>query len=304
MIALAEGTDLGGSLRVPAAFCGVVGLRPSVGYVPTHPSNYAWDTLQVTGGMGRTAEDVALMLEAMAGATSSAPINQPLSGIRLVEAARRAAEEGLTRLAYCTDIAAIGVDAGVERVCREAALDLDRDGVVVEEVELDLSFARDAFLALRGHWMVAHHHHLLDRLDQLGANLAGNIRAGLEQPTQALGAAERARSRLWERLGEFFQGYDALLTPCVAVSPFPVEQNYPETIDGREMANYIDWIAPTYILSLSGLPAASVPAGLDGHGLPVGLQILGRSFSEADVLGLAMRVEALRPIGLPDLSRL
>ncbi len=304
MIALAEGTDLGGSLRVPAAFCGVVGLRPSVGYVPTHPSSYAWDTLQVTGGMGRTAEDVALLLEVMAGASSSVPINQPLSGLGLVEVARRAAEEGPRRLAYSADIATIGVDADVEHVCREAALSLEGDGVTVEETELDLSFARDAFLALRGHWMVSHHHHLLDRLDELGENLAGNIRAGLGQSAEVLGAAERARSRLWERLEELFRSYDALLTPCVAVSPFPVEQNYPETIGGRAMASYIDWIAPTYILSLSGLPAASVPAGLDGKGLPVGLQILGRPFSEGDVIGLAMRVEALRSIGLPDLTRL
>lgn len=304
MVALAEGTDLGGSLRVPASFCGVVGLRPSIGYVPTHPTRFSWDTLQVTGGMGRTAEDVALLHEAMAGASALVPVNQPLSGLGLVEAARRAAENGLTRIAYCADIAAMGVDAGVERVCREAALELDGDGVTVEEIELDLSFAREAFLVLRGYWMVAHHGHLLDRLDDLGENLAGNIRAGLAQSAEALGAAEHARSELWVRLRELFRRYDALLTPCVAVSPFPVEQNYPVAIGGRTMASYVDWIAPTYILSLSGLPAGSVPAGVDDRGMPVGLQILGQPFSEGDVLGLAMRVEELRPIGLPDLSRL
>jgi len=304
MVALAEGTDLGGSLRVPAAFCGVVGLRPSIGFVPTYPSHYLWDTLQVTGGMARTAEDVALMMEGVGGPSPHTPINQPGSAAGLVDAvSRMAAGPAALRLAYCPDIAAIGVDERVEGTCRAAAFDLSDEGVSVEEVELDLSFAREAFLTLRGYWMVAHHHALLDRLDLLGENLAGNIRAGLEGSPERLGAAERARSRLWERMGEFFEQFDALLTPCVAVPPFPVEENYPSSIGGREMTSYIDWIAPTFLLSLSGLPAVSVPAGLDPDGLPVGLQIVARPFGEAAVLGLAARVQARRPIGLPELPK-
>ena len=313
MIALAEGTDLGGSLRVPAAFCGVVGLRPSPGIVPTYPSRYVWDTLQVTGGMGRTAEDVALMLEAVAGPSRELPVNQPASGSGLVEAVRRqidapgrsaAAGGGPLRLAYCPDIAGIGVDERVETVCRGAAFDLAGDDVEVEEIGLDLSFAWQAFLALRGYWMVAHHRERIDRLRELGENLAGNIRAGLEVTAAELGAAEQARSRLWELLGETLKRFDHLLTPCVAVPPFPVDQNYPETVDGRRMESYVDWIAPTFLLSLSGLPVASVPCGLDEGGLPVGLQVVGPLFGEVPVLALAARVQTLRPIGLPELSLL
>ncbi len=141
-------------------------------------------------------------------------------------------------------------------------------------------------------------------MDELGENLAGNIRAGLELTTAELGAAEQARSRLWELLGETLKRFDHLLTPCVAVPPFPVDQNYPETVDGRRMASYVDWIAPTFLLSLSGLPVASVPCGLDEGGLPVGLQVVGPLFGEVSVLALATRVQTLRPIGLPDLSLL
>src|SRR5687768_15503950 len=124
MIALAEGTDLGGSLRIPAAFCGVVGLRPSPGLVPTHPSDLVWDTLQVSGPMARSAEDVALMLQAIAGPSPLAPLRQPVAGRDFVAAARRGPGAGL-RVAYCPDIAGIGIDGGVESVCRRAALGLE-----------------------------------------------------------------------------------------------------------------------------------------------------------------------------------
>jgi amidase len=260
--------------------------------------------LQSTGGMARTAVDLALMMEAVGGPSRRAPVSQPGPADGLLDAAKRIASgPAALRLAYCPDIAAIGVEERVEEVCRAAAFELDGEGVRVEEIDLDLSFAREAFLTLRGYWMVAHHHALLDRLDELGENLAGNIRGGLESTPEMLGAAEGARSRLWERMQDLFDRFDALLTPCVAVPPFPVEEDYPRSIGGREMASYIDWIAPTYLLSLTGLPAASVPAGLDPDRLPVGLQIAARPFGEAIALGLAARVQARRPIGLPELSR-
>src|SRR6266498_1872877 len=135
MIALAEGTDLGGSLRIPASSCGVVGLRPSVGLVPTYPSDWPWDTLQVTGPMARTAEDVALMLQAVAGPSEYSPLAQPSGGRDFVGAVKAGPRKGL-RIAYCRDIAGIGVDPDVERVCRNAAFALKAAGAVVEEIDL------------------------------------------------------------------------------------------------------------------------------------------------------------------------
>ncbi len=298
MIALAEGTDLGGSLRIPASYCGVVGLRPSPGLVPTHPSDWVWDTLQVTGPMARTAEDVALMLQAVSGASPFAPLSQPTAGRDFVGAARAGPKRGL-RLAYCPDIAGIGVDADVERVCRKAATSLADQGHVVEEIALDLSAARNAFLALRGHWFVAHMFERLERIDDFGVNVRNNTKAGLTGSMRDLGAAEHVRGGLWHRFRVFFESWDHLLTPTMCVPPFPVEQNYPDTVAGLAMQTYVDWLAPTFLVSLTGLPAGSVPCGLDAGGMPVGLQVLGRPQGEEGVLTLMAAVQAAHPIGSP-----
>src|SRR5712691_7420507 len=262
MIALAEGTDLGGSLRIPASFCGVVGLRPSVGLVPTWPSDWPWDTLQVTGPVARTAADAALMLQAVCGPSPLAPLAQPVGGpggVRdFVGAVATGVPPGL-RVAYCPDIAGIGIDPAIEDVCRRAACALEQLGAGVEVVQLDLAFARPAFLALRGLWFVAQMHSRLDKLHRL-------------------------------------------VTPCMAVPPFPVEQNYPATVAGKKMETYVDWIAPTFVLSLTGLPVASVPCGLDPDGLPVGLQIVGKPQGAEAVLALASQVQHRYPIGRPPLA--
>jgi len=298
MIALAEGTDLGGSLRIPASFCGIVGLRPSVGLVPTHPSDYAWDTLQVSGPMARTVEDVAMMLQAIGGPSPFAPVGQSASGRDFVAAARGGVRRGL-RIAYCPDVAAIGVDPGIERVCRDAAFALREAGAEVEEIDLDLSAARQAFLALRGLWFVAHQFSRLDRVEEFGANVANNIRAGLDTSTRDLAAAEQERGRVWHRFRQLFDRFDHLVTPCMAVPPFPVEQNYPDSIAGRPMKTYVDWIAPTFVLSLTGLPVASVPCGLDADGMPVGLQVVGQPQGEEAALALATVIQRQHPLPPP-----
>ncbi len=296
MIALAEGTDLGGSLRIPAAFCGLVGLRPSVGLVPTHPTDWVWDTLQVTGPMARTADDVALMLQAIAGPSECSPYAQPMDGRDFVRGARGTRRN--LRIAYCADIAGISVDPVVERVCRSAAFALGEKGAMVEEITLDLSAARPAFLSLRGLWFVTQMFSRLQMQDRFGTNVGNNVRSGLEVTSREIAAAEQYRAHLWHQFRKFFNDYDHLLTPCVAVPPFPVEQNYPDAIAGKPMQTYIDWIAPTFVLSLTGLPVACVPAGLDSGGMPVGLQIAGGQFGEEDVLSIAGQIQRLRPLPL------
>ncbi len=300
MIALAEGTDLGGSLRIPASFCGVTGIRPSVGLVPTVPTDWMWDTLQVTGPMARTAADVALALQAMAGPTPRAPLTCPFDGRDLPAAVAAGLPRG-TRVLYAADPARIGVDADIAAICRAAAVALGDANAVVEEVDLDLAFARPAFLALRGLWFVTEMHPRFEHRAKFGANVAGNITRGLETPLVEVGEAEQARNRLWRVCEDLFTRADLIVTPCMAVPPFPVEQNYPETIAGKPMETYIDWIAPTFIWSMTGLPVASVPCGLDAQGLPVGLQIVGPPMGEERVLALAAAIERQHPMGQPPL---
>jgi amidase len=297
MIALAEGTDLGGSLRIPASFCGVVGLRPSPGLVPTHPSDFVWDTLQVSGPMARSAEDTALMLQAIAGPSPYTPLRQPVAGRDFVAAVRAGPKRQL-RLAYCPDIAGIGIEPAIESVCRSAAESLEDCGASVEVIALDLSAGRDAFLALRGLWFVTWMQERLERIEEFGVNVRNNTKAGLGGAMRELGAAEAVRGKFWHQFREFFERFDHLLTPTMAVPPFPVEQNYPETVAGKQMQTYIDWIAPTFVLSLTGLPVASVPCGL-AVGMPVGMQIVGPPESEEAVLALAAALQRGCPLGLP-----
>lgn len=307
MISLAQGTDLGGSLRIPASFCGVAGLRPTVGLVPTYPSAYLWDDLQVTGFLARTAADIALAIDAVSGASPETPVVAPARRLaeemRAAEAARRGGPERATadplRVAYCPDLSGIGIDAAVGAACRAAVDAIEGRGFAVEEIALDLAWARDAYLALRGHWFVSHFHDHLDRIDAFGPNVAANLRSGLEVTMRELGAGENARRRVRERFLELFERFAAVLTPCMAVPPFPAEDNYPTEIGGRPMATYMDWLAPTFLLSLPGLPVACAPAGLDPTGFPVGLQVVVPPYEDARALSIASEIEAAAWQGRP-----
>src|SRR6266699_2141804 len=291
MAPLAEGTDFGGSLRTPAAFCGVIGLRTTAGLVPKHPAAMPWHDQSVAGPMARSAEDCALLLDAMTGLSGKSPLSAPAPWKSARDAVAKARSRRGLRLAYAPDIAGIGVDEEIERICRSAACGLRDAGAALEEIEFNLSDGRDAFLALRGEAMVGNHFDRLERIGELGDNLAGTI--------SEIARAERKRAEIWHRWRALFEQYDLFLTPTAPVPPFPVEKNYPEVVEGRKMQSYIDWIGPTFLVSLAALPAASVPAGLTAARLPVGLQIVGPRFSEPMILSIAKFAEEAHPIGLP-----
>ncbi len=301
MIALAEGTDFGGSLRVPAAFCGMVGLRPTAGLIPNHPVPNPWEVGRVHGPMGRTAEDVALMLDALTGLSDLSPISTlpPWTSAREVMAAMPDVD-GL-KVVYSPDIAGVGVDPEVEALCRSAARALADAGASVIESDFSLADGYDSYQALRGLWMVTNYFVYLDGLDKLFANLRGNIEAGLKLTARDLAAAEQKRGELWHRCRALFAGADLLLTPTAPVPPFPVAKNYPDTIAGNKMATYIDWIAPTFLITLCGLPGISAPCGRTKAGLPVGLQIVGPRLSEPRLLATAKLVQEANPLGFSPL---
>jgi amidase len=299
MLPLAQGTDFGGSMRIPAAFCGIVGIRPTPGLTPNHPTALAWDPGQVHGPLARSAEDAALMLDAMVGFSRLSPISVAPPWQSARDAVARTADARGLRIAYAPDIAGIGVDAEIDAICRTAARRLRDVGASVEEIAFDVSEGRDPYQAWRGAWMVGQQLANLARLEEFGENLGGNVKRGLTVTALDLATAEATRINVFDRFRILFERFDLLLTPAAPVKPYPVELNFPTEINGRVFENYVDWIAPAFLVTLVSLPAGSVPAGRTADGLPVGLQIVAPRFEEPLILSVAKLVQQANPIGWP-----
>jgi amidase len=295
---LAQGSDLGGSLRIPAAFCGVVGFRPSPGLVPVYPTVLAWDALTVQGPMARTVRDVAAMLAAIAGPDDRAPISYPADPPVFARAVSRPSIEGW-RVAFTPDLSGlIPVDPEVAGTAEAATAVFRRLGARVERASPDFADVDEIVLATRGLSMVARHAEKLPRWrEQMSPQLVWNVEQGLRLTPEAIGRGERLRTALWHRVREFMSRRELLVTPTVAVPPFPVERPYPTEIGGRPLEHYAQWFYLTYAISLTGLPAISVPCGFTRAGLPVGLQIVGRRLSDAAVLCAAAAYERAAPWG-------
>jgi amidase len=293
---IAEGSDLGGSLRIPAAFCGVVGFRTTPGLVPKYPEDLAWDGLSVTGPMARTVGDVALMLSVVAGPDDRAPLSYAVDPREFLRAVRAPSVRGW-RAAWTPDLGGLlPVDAEIARVCQDAVRVFRSLGVRVEPASPDMSGVHEIVLATRGLSMVARHADKLPRWrDQMQAGLVWNIEQGLALTAREIARGETLRTALWHRVRAFMETRDLLLLPTTAVPPFPVEQPYPREIDGKPLETYIQWAYLTYAVTLTGLPAISVPCGFTRSGLPVGLQIVGRRRQEAAVLRAAAAFEAAAP---------
>jgi amidase len=299
MLPIAQGTDFGCSIRIPAAFCGIVGIRPTPGLTPNHPMPLAWDPGQVHGPLARTAEDAAMMLDTMVGFSRLSPISVAPPWPSALAAVERASDAKGLRIAYASDIAGIGVDTEIDMICRRTAEALRQAGATVEPIAFDVSDGRDPYQTWRGAWMVGQQFARMSLLKQFGDNLRGNINAGLKVTALDLAAAEQTRVRVFHRFRELFDRYDALLTPAAPVRPYPVTMNFPKEINGREFDNYVDWIAPAFLVTLVSLPAGSVPAGMTADGLPVGLQIVTPRFEEPTILTIAKLVQGLSPVGFP-----
>lgn len=296
---LATGSDLGGSLRTPASFCGVVGFRPSPGIVPRWPTAAPFHTLSVDGPMARTVTDAALMLDAMAAQHPEDPISRPPPATPYSEAVRSPARPA--RIAFSPDLGGLSVDREVRDICAASMQRFADIGVPVEEACPDLRDAREIFHTLRALLFVINHRdHLEHHRDRLKPDVIWNIEKGMAQTVEDLARAEAARAALYARTAAFFGAYDILACPAVQVPPFPVEQRYVEEIEGERFDNYMDWLEIAYAVSLTSCPAISVPCGMTADGLPVGLQLVGRPRGEAQLLAAArLFEEAGPPAALP-----
>jgi amidase len=289
---VAHGSDMGGSLRNPASFCGVVGLRPSIGRV-AHTCRFKLDrTLGVQGPMARTVEDTALLLDAMSGEHPADPKSLPQLPQSFLEAARSG--ERPKRVAYSRDLGITPVDPEVAAITKAAAERLAGEGVVVEEAHPDLSEAHDCFQVLRAFDFALSKADLLKRhRDLLKPEVIWNIEKGLALTVEEVAQAEAQRVALMERTLRFFETYDLLLSPATIVAAFPVEQRYLAECNGKTFDNYVEWLAIVYAATLACCPALSLPCGFTREGLPVGLQIVAAPRGEGQLLAGARMVEDL-----------
>ena len=293
MLPIADGSDLGGSLRNPASFCGVVGFRPTPGRVPRVPPEQGWDDLAVLGPMGRNVADAALLFSVIAGPDPLDPISlaRPSEPFHPVEPLDL---HGL-RLAWTPDLGLYPVEREVVQVC-EGALPVFRDlGADVEETAPDLSGADAIFRTLRANLFADKLGPLFpEHRSQMKDTVIEEIERGLALTGPDVATAQAERTSLHCRVVEFFKRYDALLLPTVQVLPFNVDEPYPAEIEGQPMTSYTDWMASCYSITVTGCPAISVPCGIGPSGLAVGLQIVTPRGTDRRTLAVAAAFETAR----------
>jgi amidase len=293
---LAHGTDVGGSLRNPASFCGVVGMRPSIGRVAHSQAAKVDRTLSADGPMARNVEDLALMLDAMSGEHIGDALSLPRLPTSFLSAARSGAKP--KRVAYSATLGISPVDPEVAEITRKAAQRFAEAGVIVEEAHPDFKEAVECAHVLRAYDYVLTKGKLLkSHRDQLKPEVIWNIEEGLKLTLADIERAEAQRVTLMNRAIAFFQTYDLLLCPTTIVAPFPVEQRYLAECDGVKFDNYVGWLAIVSAITIACCPGLSIPCGFTRENLPVGLQIVAPPRGEARALAAGKLLETILGLG-------
>ncbi len=294
---LAHGSDMGGSLRNPASFCGVCGMRPSPGRVATTRVAKIDGNLAQEGPMARTVEDLALLFDAMVGEDRADPVSLPSDGTCYLDAARSGWKPA--KVAFSRDLGITPVDPEVAGIVEQAAHRLADAGVTVEEAHPDLSQAHECFHILRALSFATGMKGLLDNhRDLLKPEVVWNIEEGLKLTADEIIRAEHQRAAMFHRTLDFFATYDLLICPATIVPPFPVGERYVARCNGHDFGNYIEWLAIVYAITLVSCPAISIPAGYTGEGLPVGLQMVAPPRAEARLLAGARLLEEMLGVAL------
>ena len=296
MLPIADGSDLGGSLRNPASFCNVVGFRPSGGRVPTVPSSNLWMPMATKGPMARTVSDISLFMQAIAGPHQLAPS----SNIESPDIFSGSLERNFagTKVAWSPDLGGLPVDPAVRTALASVPDRLSNLGCEVVEKWPDLSDAPEIFQTLRAE-MFAHSYASLLKTHrgQLKATVIWNAEKGLAMSMKDHGEACFKQAQMFAELQHFMADIDFLACPVTQVPPFSKEIEYPKEIEGIRFDTYIDWMRSCSDITTTTHPAISVPAGFTPEGLPVGLQIVGKSRDDRSVLELAYAFEQATGIG-------
>ena len=290
MIPVADGSDTGGSLRNPAAFCNVVGFRTSPGRVPAWPNDLGWFPISVQGPMARTVEDAALLLSVLAGPDSRSPIALTEPGETFSAPLER--DFRGVRISWSRDFGGLPIDPRVTEVFEQQRSMFELLGCSVEDGEPDFSGADEAFKVWRAWRFELKFTELLKtHPDQIKETIHWNAEEGQKLTGPQIARAEQKRTELYHRIRKFMETYEFMVFPVTQVPPFDVKQRYIKEINGVAMETYIDWMKSCYYISSTGLPAISVPGGLTSEGLPIGLQIVGRHQQDFSVLQLAHAFE-------------
>jgi amidase len=296
LVPVASGSDTGGSLRNPAAFCNVVGFRPSTGRVPNPKADFAWFTLTTSGCLGRSVADLALALSTIAGPDSRAPLSIDEPGDRLARPLDRGFKG--VRVAWFRDLGGVPFDPRVRTIVDGHRRTFESLGCIVEQAEPDFAPAEIAFRILRA-WNSAYTYgaRLRGHPDAFKDTLKGEIEEGLRLTGVDVASAETAHGLLWRRFQAFLEKYEYFVLPTTQLPPFDIDTPYPTEIAGVKFDNYIDWMKSCWYISATSNPAASVPAGFTPEGLPVGLQIVGRNREDFSVLQMAHAFEQATGLG-------
>jgi amidase len=291
LLPIADGSDLGGSLRNPANFCNVVGFRPSPGRVPVWPAPMGWSSLAVEGPMARTVSDVAFFLAALAGPDARSPISIDQPGERF--AAPLGRDFHGVRVAWWKDLGGLPVDSRIRAIVDSERAVFESLGCIIEEAEPDFSGADETFKTLR-FWRSHLASITIPEREKVKDTLLWEMTQGENLTASEVGVAEMKRTELYHRVRQFMERYEFFVLPVNQVPPFDVKQPYPTEIDGVKMTTYIDWMKSCYYISLVGNPAISVPCGFTAEGLPVGLQIVARHQDDWGLLQMAHAFEEAR----------
>src|SRR5215212_1662379 len=309
MMPLATGSDTGGSLRIPAAYAGVVGFRPSPGAVPMNGRPFGWSPLSVQGPMARTVADACLLLSAQAAFDSDDPFSTPIDGRSF--AAPEPLDLGTLRCAVSADLGFAPVDRSYAATFEEKVATLGGLFRSCDWVAPDFGEADRCFEVIRAIPYVGRHRETYERDPSLlGPNVRANYEQGASMSLADVAWAEMEQTRIYRRVQRFFDEFDVLLTPTVPVTPFPWQQLYLAELNGERLRTYFHWLALTYGITLTGHPACSLPVGVDAQGMPFGLQIVGPHKGDRFTLSVAHALEravAHRPAlarPMPDLTRL
>ena len=292
MLPLADGTDMGGSLRNPASWTNVVGFRTSPGRVPVWPHDMLYNPHSVAGPIGRRVADVALLLSAMAGPDRRVPLSIETPGSAFRESLDR--DFNGTRIAWSPTLGGYPVEPAVRDVCATAVTRFGELGCIVEEADPDLSDVDEIFQTLRAFsFAMSHEAHIRDHRESLKDTVIWNTEQGLALDGMDVVHAEVKRAALYDRIVEFFDRFDYLVCPTTQVPPFSVDTDWVREINGVELETYVDWMAACYTITITGCPSISVPAGFTPDALPIGIQIVAPPKCDFEALQLAHAYEGV-----------